>query len=339
MKTSDFTFDLPERLIAQCPSAERGTSRLMTLNRTSHARRLLHVADLPDILDAGALLVFNNSRVRPARLSGTSLNTGANVEFLLLKRLDERTWRVMALRAKRRRIGSRYLFAEGAHAEITGTEGEYRDLCFDTPIDDTWLDRYGHIPLPPYIKRPDTPEDRERYQTVYAKRVGSTAAPTAGLHFTEALLSRLNDKGIETAFVTLHVGLGTFLPVREKNIEDHIMHEEFFSIDEETALSVERAKAEGRRIIAVGTTSARTLESAWKDGRLARGDGSTSIFIYPGYEFKVLGGLFTNFHTPESSLLMLVSAFAGRDFIMESYREAIQHEFRFFSYGDAMLIL
>ncbi|MDR2447166.1 MAG: tRNA preQ1(34) S-adenosylmethionine ribosyltransferase-isomerase QueA [Treponema sp.] len=339
MKTSDFTFDLPERLIAQRPATERGASRLMTLDRASHERRLLHVADLPDILDAGDLLVFNNSRVRKARLLGTSLNTGARVEFLLLKRLDEYTWQAMASRSKRRRIGSACLFADGTRAEIAGSDGERRILRFDAPIDDAWLDVYGHIPLPPYIKRPDAPEDGDRYQTVYAKSVGSAAAPTAGLHFTEALLARLKERGVETAFITLHVGLGTFLPVRTEHIEDHSMHEESFTIDEEAASAVESAKAEGGRVVAVGTTSVRALESAWKGGRLARGEGATSMFIYPGYEFKVAEGIFTNFHTPKSSLLMLVSAFAGRDFILDSYCEAIRHEFRFFSYGDAMLIL
>ncbi|MDR1072806.1 MAG: tRNA preQ1(34) S-adenosylmethionine ribosyltransferase-isomerase QueA [Treponema sp.] len=339
MKTADFTFDLPERLIAQHPVAERGASRLMTLDRASRERRVLHVADLPDILDAGDLLVFNNSRVRKARLLGTSLSVGAHVEFLLLKRLDEYTWQAIASRSKRRRTGSGYLFADDMRAEITGLDGEYRILRFDAPVDDSWLDIHGHIPLPPYIKRPDAPEDSDRYQTVYAKSVGSAAAPTAGLHFTETLLARLKERGVETAFITLHVGLGTFLPVRTDHIEDHTMHEEAFTIDEAAASAVERAKAEGRRVIAVGTTSIRALESAWKDGRLARGDGATAIFIYPGYEFKVIKGIFTNFHTPESTLLMLVSAFAGKDFMLDSYCEAIRREFRFFSYGDAMLIL
>jgi S-adenosylmethionine:tRNA ribosyltransferase-isomerase len=339
MKTSDFSFELPEHLIAQYPVAERGASRLMTLNRETRESRHLRVADLPDILERGTLLVFNNSRVRKARLLGTSLGTGARVEFLLLKRLDERTWQAIAQRAKRRRAGSGYVFSDGTEAEITGEDGEYRNIRFDKPIDDNWLDQYGHIPLPPYIKRADTAEDDERYQTVYAKNVGSTAAPTAGLHFTEKILAKLRAKNIETAFVTLHVGLGTFLPVREENIEDHTMHEEIFSIDEAAASSVERAKNEGRRVIAVGTTGVRTLESAWKDGRFVRGDGATSIFIYPGYAFKVIDGLFTNFHTPKSSLLMLVSAFAGREFILERYREAIKKEYRFFSYGDAMLIV
>lgn len=339
MKTSDFSFELPERLIAQFPPTERGTSRLMLLNRATRSRRHLHVGDLPDILSPGDLLVFNNSRVRKARLAADSLDTGAQVEFLLLKAFDESEWLAMAQRAKRRRTGSRYRFADGTTAEIIACEGEYRRLRFDAPINDAWLDRYGHIPLPPYIKRPDTDSDAERYQTIYADKTGSAAAPTAGLHFTNALLESLKNRGIETTFITLHVGLGTFLPVRTENIEDHSMHEEFFHIGTDTAAMVERAKADGRRVIAVGTTSARALESAWKDGRLTSGDSSTSIFIYPGYHFKAIDGLFTNFHTPESSLLMLVSAFAGQDFILDSYREAVREEYRFFSYGDSTLIL
>jgi S-adenosylmethionine:tRNA ribosyltransferase-isomerase len=213
-------------------------------------------------------------------------------------------------------------------------------LRFDAPVDDAWLDQYGHIPLPPYIRREDTPADSERYQTVYAAVPGSAAAPTAGLHFTREILGELASRGLETAFVTLHVGPGTFLPVRAENIEDHAMHEESYSIDEETAATIEKARAEGRRIIAVGTTSLRALESAWDEagGRLRRGEAATSIFIYPGYAFKLADGLFTNFHTPESTLLMLVSALAGRDFILESYKEAVELGYRFFSYGDAMLI-
>jgi len=214
-----------------------------------------------------------------------------------------------------------------------------RLLEFDRPIDDDWLDRYGHIPLPPYIKRQDTQEDADRYQTVYAAACGSTAAPTAGLHFTRELLEKLAAAGIESAFVTLHVGLGTFLPVRSAHIEDHVMHNETFCIDAETAAKIERAKADGRKIIAVGTTSVRTLESAWDSvGRLKTGEGGTSIFIYPGYRFNVVDALFTNFHTPESTLLMLAAAFAGRELILESYAEAVREGYRFFSYGDAMLI-
>ncbi|GHV16519.1 S-adenosylmethionine:tRNA ribosyltransferase-isomerase [Spirochaetia bacterium] len=403
MKRSDFTFDLPEHLIAQTPPAERGQSRLMVLDRASRSRTHHRVTDLPDILGSGLfgtnpLLVFNNTRVRKARLLGISKQTGARVAFLLLNKLDEgaagvggcRAWKAMVQRSKRRRVGSRYVFAADSgsdriavigsntvdcesaplEAEITGEEGDCKIITFDRPIDDAWLDIHGHIPLPPYIKRADTTADSDRYQTVYAKTAAqdvgpgiSVAAPTAGLHFTREILAGLADRGIETAFVTLHVGLGTFLPVRAENIEDHLMHEEFYAIDEKTAAQVTRAKAEGRRIIAVGTTSVRTLESAFRSsagnalnesarqedgpgsgpsgpakGYLPAGEGSTSIFIYPGYRFKAVDALFTNFHTPESTLLMLVSAFAGRPFILESYAEAVREGYRFFSYGDAMLI-
>jgi S-adenosylmethionine:tRNA ribosyltransferase-isomerase len=322
------------------------------------------VEELPRLLEPGSVLVFNNSRVRKARLSGVSMSTGAQVEFLLLEKMPAGNtaqpgtaasaggvlWRVMAQRAKRRRVGSRYVFAIGPQdrreAEIVALDGEFRILRFDAPIDEAWLDRHGRIPLPPYIKRADNSFDSERYQTVYAAETGSAAAPTAGLHFTPALLSALEQAGMETVFVTLHVGLGTFLPVRAKNIEDHVMHRESYTISDEAAGRIEQAKAAGRKIVAVGTTSVRTLESAWTAGSLARGEGSTRIFIYPGYRFQVVDQLFTNFHTPGSSLLMLVSAFAGakagafadRDLILESYAEAIQKGYRFFSYGDAMLI-
>jgi S-adenosylmethionine:tRNA ribosyltransferase-isomerase len=296
------------------------------------------VGDLPELLAPGTLLVFNNSKVRKARLYGVSPETGAAVEFLLLKKLDDRRWLSLVQRSRRRRPGSRYLFPGGTEGEITGTEDELRILRFDRPLDEAWFDRYGHIPLPPYIRRQDTREDGDRYQTVYAEKPGSAAAPTAGLHFTRDLMAELGRRGIETAFITLHVGLGTFLPVRTETVEDHRMHEESFSIDEEAARKIETAKAQNRNIIAVGTTSVRTLESAWTEGGLRRGAGSTSIFIYPGYAFKVVDGLFTNFHTPESTLLMLVSAFAGREYILESYREAAARGYRFFSYGDAMLI-
>jgi len=261
-------------------------------------------------------------------------------------------WKSLVHRAKRRKPGSVYAFydnngGEAARAEITGGEGEFRFLKFDRPIDDDWLDRHGHIPLPPYIKREDAPSDADRYQTVYAAAAGSVAAPTAGLHFTKELLERLEASGVETAFVTLHVGLGTFLPVRSENIEEHKMHEESFYIDENTACKIEKAKAEGRKIIAVGTTSVRTLETAWDSGRFKKREGGTSIFIHPGYNFKIVDALFTNFHTPESTLLMLVSAFAdensvgksGRELILESYAEAVRENYRFFSYGDAMLIV
>jgi S-adenosylmethionine:tRNA ribosyltransferase-isomerase len=323
----------------------------MTVERATGKRAHRMVEDLPEILlgrefcgrdGKPPLLVFNNSKVRKARLIGKS-ETGAEVEFLLLERAGN-GWKSMAHRAKRRKPGSSYTFfdtggAEIAKARITNADGEFRFLEFDKAVDDSWLDRYGHIPLPPYIKRNDVQSDADRYQTVYARVYGSSAAPTAGLHFTNELLERLAAAGIESAFVTLHVGLGTFLPVRTANIEDHVMHREIFSIDEQNACKIEEAKAAGRRVIAVGTTSVRTLESAMtEDGRLKRGEGGTSIFIYPGYEFKAADALFTNFHTPESTLLMLVSAFAGRELVLESYGEAIRENYRFFSYGDAMLV-
>ena len=389
MKTSDFLFDLPEERIARYPPPERGDSRLMTLDRETGDRRHNMVSDLPEILarpefrspnGKPPLLVFNNSRVRKARIKTKLLSAikakakqvlptsgGADsdalreAEFLLLNRIDPRTWRVMVNRAKRRRPKQRYCFDGGMEGEIVeaptndSASSEFRYLRFDSPIDDTWLDIYGHIPLPPYIKRDDEESDSERYQTIYSDRAAgadlgpgaSAAAPTAGLHFTEDLLTRLKAVEIETAFITLHVGLGTFLPVRSLHIEDHVMHEESYSINEETARLINAAKAEGRKIVAVGTTSLRTLESANMEtnlesiehgARIKACEGTTSIFIYPGYRFNIVDALFTNFHTPGSTLLMLVSAFAGRELIMNTYAEAIREEYRFFSYGDAMLI-
>jgi len=325
----------------------------MTLDRLSGARARAEVCQLPDILcgkkflSAGGekpLLVFNDTKVRKARLVAFHGKTGAEIEFLFLDDVngDGLLWKVMAKRARRKRTGDIYLFPAGEQerikAVINGFEDEYILLKFENPINDAWFERNGHVPLPPYIKRKDAPEDTERYQTVYAKRTGSTAAPTAGLHFTREILDAFDSCGIESVYITLHVGLGTFLPVRTENIEDHKMHSEYFYIDDNGAAKIEDAKEEGRKIIAVGTTSVRTLESAWINGRLKRGENKTSIFIYPGYKFKVTDALFTNFHTPESTLLMLVSAFAGRELILESYAEAIKEGYRFFSYGDAMLI-
>jgi S-adenosylmethionine:tRNA ribosyltransferase-isomerase len=397
MKTSDFSFELPEKLIAQYPPAERGKSRLMVLDRRTGKREHRMVEEFPAVLagrfggPGGVLLVFNNSRVRKARLPGRSAATGTAAEFLLVNRVDSRTWRTLVEKSKRKKPGSRYVFSGGMEAEIVDAETAgpgcsknpgFRYLCFDAPIDDDWLDSYGHVPLPPYIARPDEVSDSERYQTVYADRSAasalgpgaSAAAPTAGLHFTERMLAEFAAAGIETAFVTLHVGLGTFLPVRGENIEDHLMHEEVYSIGEDAAGKINAAKARGKKIVAVGTTSVRTLESAWGSGAggipgspkagtpngegVRAGEGTTSIFIYPGYRFRAVDGLFTNFHTPGSTLLMLVSAFAenpgfgrqmapgtvssagfsGRELILESYAEAIREGYRFFSYGDAMLI-
>jgi len=331
------------------------------------------VGDLPEILsgpgfcsDAGPpLLVFNNSKVRKARLMGKSLDTGAQVEFLLLEKAlpagsdagggavgDSRAWKALVHRARRRKPGSAYSFAgaDGAEAaratlslpedgssEKWRGEGGIRLLTFDRPIDDEWLDKNGRVPLPPYIKRGDESLDAERYQTVYASVAGSAAAPTAGLHFTNELLDRIAAAGIESVFITLHVGLGTFLPVRAEEIKDHVMHEETYSVGEAQAAKIEAAKAQGRKVVAIGTTSVRTLESAWNGKSLERGEFATSMFIYPGFRFSVVDALFTNFHTPESTLLMLVSAFIGREFALESYAEAVREEYRFFSYGDAML--
>jgi S-adenosylmethionine:tRNA ribosyltransferase-isomerase len=354
MKTSDFLFFLPEKLTAQFPPENRGQSRLMLLDRGNKERYHRTVTDLPDILcdknflsSSGEkpLLVFNDTKVRKARLFGKSAQSGAETEFLILEKENKagNIWKVMTKRASRKKTGNVFLFYDNegvqtAKAAVRGLQGEFLILEFDCVINENWLDKYGHIPLPPYIKRKDTPSDAQRYQTVYAKKTGSAAAPTAGLHFTKEILGALEVRGIESAFVTLHVGLGTFLPVRSENIEDHIMHSETFNIDEQTAVKIEKAKEKGRKIIAVGTTSVRTLESAWTEGKLKRGQGSTSIFIYPGYRFNTVDALFTNFHTPQSTLLMLVSAFAGRELIMESYAEAVRESYRFFSYGDAMLI-
>lgn len=321
----------------------------MVLDRKSGDLSHRMVRDLPDLLEPGSLLVFNNSKVRKSRLFGCPEAGGGRAEFLLLERRDPCTWLAMTRRVKRRRTGAAYCFPGGLRGEIADEEGELRLLRFEKPVDDVWLDRYGHIPLPPYIKREDTAADSERYQTVYAGPRGSAAAPTAGLHFTRELLGRLEEKGIGCAFITLHVGPGTFLPVRTENIEDHVMHREWFFIDDETADRIEAAKARSRRITAVGTTSVRTMESAWEEGRLRRGEGETSIFIYPGYSFKMADALFTNFHTPGSTLLMLVSAFAeacpltggrqGRELILDAYAEAVRKGYRFFSYGDAMLLV
>ncbi|MCL2180494.1 MAG: tRNA preQ1(34) S-adenosylmethionine ribosyltransferase-isomerase QueA [Treponema sp.] len=361
MKTEDFNFYLPENLIAQYPPAKRGQSRLMALDRVTG--KIIHsrVSELSNILcneyflsprGEKPLLIFNDTKVRKARLYGKALESGASVEFLLLEKVpvnmvDNIYWKCLVQRAKRRKIGSKYIFNDSddneiAGAEITEEKGEFRYLKFDRPIDDDFLDRYGHIPLPPYIKRADTSSDAQRYQTIYARNTGSAAAPTAGLHFTSGILDELKNCGIKSAFVTLHVGLGTFLPVRSVNIEDHKMHEESFFISEENAALIEKSIEKKIKIIAVGTTSLRTLESAACEGSLERalkrGWQKTSIFIYPGYKFKVIDALFTNFHTPLSTLLMLTCAFAGRELILDSYAEAVREGYRFFSYGDAMLI-
>jgi S-adenosylmethionine:tRNA ribosyltransferase-isomerase len=352
VKTDDFSFNLPERLIAQHPPERRGTSRLLVLDRGSGSLTHAAVAELASFVEPGTLMVFNDSRVRKARLFGEAEDSGARVEFLLLRRLDRERWEAAATKLKRQRPGRRFRFPEGVAAEIEGDPATSRPrlegtriIRFEPAVDEAYLERRGHVPLPPYIKRGDSAEDEERYQTVYSRSVGSAACPTAGLHFTEELLSSLRGRGIETATLTLHVGLGTFLPVRSAELEEHAMHEEEYTVPADAAAAVDRAKDEGRPVLAVGTTSLRTLESAWSEegggggGKLRAGPGSTRIFIYPGYRFRVVDRLFTNFHTPRSTLLMLVSAFAGTERILAAYREAVEREYRFFSYGDAMLIL
>ncbi|MBI9100784.1 MAG: tRNA preQ1(34) S-adenosylmethionine ribosyltransferase-isomerase QueA [Spirochaetales bacterium] len=337
MKTSDFYFNLPEELIAQHPVSNRGESRMMVLNRVDGGIEHKMIGELPDLIDSNTFIVMNNSRVRKARIYGES-DTGGKVEFLLLEKRPDNQWLAMATKAKKQTVGKHFSFPAGINAKVAGTEEQYRILEFETPIDDDYLDIHGHIPLPPYIRREDAPADSERYQTVYSESMGSVAAPTAGLHFTDELLGRLREVSAGVEFVTLHVGLGTFLPVRTEKVTEHKMHSERYEVSERTAAEINAARSSGKKILAVGTTSVRTLESSCKDGFVRAGEASTDIFIYPGYEFQVVDKLITNFHTPESSLLMLVSAFAGRDSIMNSYMRAIDERYRFFSYGDAMFI-
>lgn len=345
MKLTDFDFDLPQDLIAQRPSGKRGDDRLMLLDRKNGSVFHHQMNDLPDLIMPGTLMIFNNSKVRRARCYGIKETTGRNQEFMFLNQLDKEgfLWNTMVKSAKKQKNGMRYQFPDGTVAQIVDFPGnektEFRALKFDFPLDEKWFEKNGHIPLPPYIKREDTEEDSERYQNVYAKETGSAACPTAGLHFTEEMLSCLAEKNIERDFVTLHVGLGTFLPVRESIIENHKMHEEVYTISESTAEKINKAKREGRPILAVGTTSVRTLESsADEKGFVKSGTSSTRIFMYPGYKFKVVDQMFTNFHTPESTLIMLVSAFAGRENILNAYKNAVENRYRFFSYGDAMFI-
>ena len=354
MLTKDFYFDLPEELIAQHPSGVRGQDKLMVLSRNGGNQTEItepkhyKMEDLPDLIPENTLMIFNNSKVRRSRCYGKTVDTGRECEFLMLTPYPDGTWKAMVKNAKKNKPGKVFVFNDGSKGTIVENPAdigtEFRTVKFDVPITEEWFERNGHIPLPPYIRREDTEEDSERYQNVYAKEVGSSACPTAGLHFTEEMLEKLKAKNIEIAYVTLHVGLGTFLPVRAEKIEDHKMHNESYYISEETAEKVNQAKKEGRPILAVGTTSVRTLESAWQGGSveeggyLPAGHFDTSIFIYPGYSFKCVDRMFTNFHTPESTLMMLVSAFAGKANIMNAYQKAVENRYRFFSYGDAMLL-
>lgn len=345
MKTSDFYFDLPKELIAQKPAGQRGNDRLMLLGRQSGEIHHKFMEDLPSLVDEGTLMIFNNSRVRRSRCYGIKTTSGREQEFMFLNQMGSEgdTWNTMVKGAKKVKPGNVYRFSDGSEGTIIenpGDEGtEFRSIKFPFRITEEWFERVGHIPLPPYISREDDDTDSERYQTIYAKETGSAACPTAGLHFTEPLLQKLRDKNIDLAWITLHVGLGTFLPVRAENIEEHKMHEEIYTVPYDVADKINQAKKEGRPVLAVGTTSVRTLESAAdENGMVQGGTRGTHIFMYPGYKFKVVDQMFTNFHTPESTLIMLVSSFAGRENILNAYSKAVEEKYHFFSYGDAMLI-
>ncbi|MEF2968884.1 tRNA preQ1(34) S-adenosylmethionine ribosyltransferase-isomerase QueA [Paenibacillus sp. M1] len=341
MNVDLYDFELPEELIAQTPLADRSSSRLLTLNKSDGSIEHHVFSEIVNYLNPGDTLVLNDTRVIPARLFGMKEDTGAKAEVLLLKSLGEDRWEALVKPGKKLKTGSVIVFSEELLATIE-EEGDMggRVLRFSYQgIFNEILDRLGQMPLPPYIK--EKLDDRERYQTVYSKHEGSAAAPTAGLHFTEALLEEIRAKGVNIAFVTLHVGLGTFRPMSVDRVEDHVMHEEYYVLPQETADIINQTKANGGRVVAVGTTSCRTLETvaqACKGGQVVKSSGWTGIFIYPGYEFGLVDALITNFHLPKSTLVMLVSALAGRENILEAYRVAIEERYRFFSFGDAMFI-
>ncbi len=337
MKVSDFNYHLPEELIAQTPMEPRDHSRLLVIHKDSGRLEHRHFYELPDYLRPDDVLVFNDTRVIPARLWGHK-ESGARAEVFLLTRLNEREWEVLVRPGKKLQEGAVIRFGPELSCQVVSrTDFGGRVVRFEYKgIFEEILDRLGETPLPPYIKAPLA--DKERYQTVYNRERGSAAAPTAGLHFTKELLEKIRAKGCEEVFVTLHVGLGTFRPVSAENIEEHVMHREFYSVPPETAAAVNAAKAEGRRIVAVGTTAVRTLEAAGADGSLKAGSAWTNIFIYPGYRFRLTDALITNFHLPQSTLLMLVSALADRELILKAYEEAVKEKYRFFSFGDCTFI-
>lgn len=340
MKTSDFYYDLPQELIAQIPLADRASSRLLVLDKKDGTITHSNFFNIKDYLKKGDCLVLNDTRVIPARLIGEKEGTGARVEFLLLNRKSEREWEVILKPGKKCKPGVRVVFGGGklvAEIKETVNDGN-RIVSFEYDgLFENVLDELGEMPLPPYITA--KLEDRDRYQTVYSKNTGSAAAPTAGLHFTHELLDEISKMGVEIAYVTLHVGLGTFRPVKVDDVQNHKMHSEFYVIDEQTASKINKVKENGGRIISVGTTSTRVLETvADESGKLSASSGWTDIFIYPPYKFKCVEALITNFHLPESTLLMLVSAFSSKEIIMEAYAEAVKEKYRFFSFGDAMFI-
>jgi len=343
LKKSDFFYELPDKLIAQTPIEPRDSSRLLVLDRNKKVNDHRVFRDIVDYLNEGDVLVINNSKVIPARLIGKKSDSGINVEVFLLKCVDLDTWEVLTYPGRRTRVGTVIIFGNGElRAEVTAiTEGGNRIVRFYYDKSRTLMsliDEIGNMPLPPYIK--ENLKDKSRYQTVYAEHEGSSAAPTAGLHFTDGLFTKLKNKGVKIATVMLHVGLGTFRPVKVENIKDHVMHAEYFSVSQESADIINSCKANGGRVFAVGTTSCRTLETVSDDNGIIKAmSGETGIFIYPGYKFKAVDALITNFHLPESTLLMLVSAFSSKERIMDTYKEAVEKEYRFFSFGDAMLIL
>lgn len=339
MLLTDFDYNLPEELIAQRPIEPRNASRLLVLDPTSENIEHHHFYDLKEFLEPGDTLIFNDTRVMPARLIGHRENTGGKVEVFLLRRIDGSTWETLVKPGKKALPGYRICFGEELSCVVQeNTDFGGRIVKFEYEgIFEEILDRLGETPLPPYIH--EKLEDSERYQTVYSREQGSAAAPTAGLHFTKEQLSELKDYGVNLGFLTLHVGLGTFRPVKEERVEDHVMHTEYYSIPEETAKLVRDTKKAGHRVIAVGTTSIRTLEAAAVAKNEIYGkSGNTNIFIYPGYDFKIVDAIITNFHLPKSTLIMLISAFAGREFVLKAYNEAVRERYRFFSFGDAMFI-
>ena len=340
MKTSDFDFYLPEELIAQHPLEKRDYSRLMVFDKATGEIEHKHFYDVLDYLNEGDTLVLNNTRVMPARLIGEKVESGGKIEFLLLKRIEGDKWECLAKPGKRAKIGTEFTFGSGKLkckvVDIVEEGNRIIEFSYDGIFEQV-LDELGEMPLPPYIT--ERLDDRERYQTVYSKEQGSAAAPTAGLHFTKELLEKVKEKGVNIAYVTLHVGLGTFRPVKVDDVNEHVMHSEFYQLDEENANIINETKKRGNKIISVGTTSTRTLETIGdENGFVKAQSGWTNIFIYPGYKFKVVDNLITNFHLPESTLIMLVSALAGKEKVMNAYNEAVKERYRFFSFGDSMII-
>ena len=351
MKISEFTFELPQELIAQTPAQRRGDDRLLVIDRETGDYRDMKMSDFPSLIEPGSVVVVNDTRVRKARVFGIS-ETGGRVEFLFTGAMGPDRWQAMVSKSRKQKPGKGYEFRtpEGelycravieSDVDDSDSGSSLKVVRFDRPVDEDFFLRCGHVPLPPYIKREDDFNDEKRYQTIFANECGSMASPTAGLHFTPEMVAALEAKGVEILHITLHVGMGTFLPVRTENLEDHVMHTESFHVSEDVAQKINQAKAEGRKVIAIGTTSVRTLESAVdrSTGLLKSGSGATNLFITPGFEFRIVDRMLTNFHTPESTLLVLVSAFAGRDHILAAYRHAVEERYRFFSYGDATFLM